>query len=149
MIRKRMIGGLLASTVLAATIVAATITMQSPFSYDLLVGERPTSTRARSGWTDAWIARLGEIILPLLDRGDTEYAAGFAEKAFSEIEVGVSEKRVLKKLGEPLLKKTFPDGATVWYYSRHGPHSKSHFVRALEFNRNARVTRIFREYYLD
>lgn len=149
MIRRRMIWRLLASALLAATVVAATMTLQSPSSYDLLAGNRTAPRRAWPGWIDAWKARLGEIILPLLDRGDTEYAAGFAEEAFSEIEIGASEKRVLKELGNPLLKKTFPDGTIVWYYSRHGPHSKSYFIRGLEFNRDARVDRIFREYYLD
>jgi hypothetical protein len=54
-----------------------------------------------------------------------------------------------KSFSEPLMQDAFPAGSTVWYYSSHGPTSKSYFVRALVFDWSGRVARKFREYYVD
>lgn len=137
------------SSVLIATAGAAIIAARSSFSYDLLAEEGGSRTREHSSLMDEWLARLGEVVLPLLDPGDTEYQSGFSEEEFQRIEAGSKVEDVIKRLGEPLLRKSFPDGTTIWYYSRHGPQSKSFFVRALEFDDHGHVTRKFRQYYVD
>jgi len=72
---------------------------------------------------------LGEAVLPLLNKHDTEYAAGFKEEIFRSLEMGITQDDVKRRLS----MKTLPDGDTCWYYSRHGVTSKSYFVRLLEF----------------
>lgn len=158
MSRKRFVWMLLALTVLSVTAATALVVMRTTFSYDLLTPEDVLRTRERSAWKGAWLARLGELVLPLLAPGDTEYAPGFNEDAFVAIKTGAREREVLERLGqpldkksfpEPIMRKVFPDGSTAWYYSRHGPRSKSFFVRALVFDGEGRVIRRFREYYID
>jgi len=140
---------LLVSGLVLLSAGAGVFTMRVPFSYDLATDDGLARWHTRPAWVAGWLTRLGEVVLPLLERGDTEYARGFTERAFSEVEPGASQGAVRQSLGAPLLTKAFPDGTTVWYYSRHGPRSRSYFIRALEFSSDNKVSRIFREYYLD
>jgi hypothetical protein len=128
---------------------AVVVTTRVPFSYDLQKVGLDTGTRDRLSATNGWQARLGELVLPLLDPGDTEYADGFSQEAFDDIVIGSTEEDVLSRLGKPLQKRNFPDGTTVWHYTRHGKRSKSFFIRALEFDENGCVRRRWRRYYVD
>ena len=158
--RRKVIGWtLVISTVLVATAaVACVAAVRTPFTYDLLAAEGTVRTSKLPAWASDWLARVGEAVLPHLDPGDTEYAPGFDEEAFVRIPIGATEGEVLQKLGEPLAKKSFSEPLmqqsfqgphTVWYYSQHGPSSKSHFVRALLFDQQGRVARRLRRYYVD
>jgi len=135
---------------------AAVVSVHRPTTYELQTTE--DRTRILEPWVAGWQARLGEVVLPLLSPGDTEYAPGFSQQAFDRIKIGAREQEVLENLGEPLFRKSFPEpimkescpnGCSVWYYARHGPRSKSYFVRAFEFDGEGRLARKFREYGLD
>lgn len=148
------ISALLAGAVIGAAVVA----LCTPPTYDLVAAERTTRTTKQPRWASDWLARLGETVLPHLDPGDTEYAPGFDEETFLGIPIGAPEDEVLQKLGaplakksfsEPLMQQSFPGPHTVWYYSKHGPNSKSYFVRALLFDQQGRVARRLRRYYVD
>ncbi|HEX6899357.1 MAG TPA: hypothetical protein VF789_06570 [Thermoanaerobaculia bacterium] len=140
--RKPVLWALVAAVGLVAMSVATVFAIRVPFSY-----------RDRE-----WLARLGELFLPVLDPGDTKYSSGFNEEVFAKITVGARKQDVLEKLGEPLdrksfpepiMKKAFPNGGEAWYYSRHGPESKSYFVRVIVFDGQGRVARKSRYYYVD
>lgn len=146
---------ILTGAVLALVGVAVIAT---PYTYDLETAEGVTLSLQRPSLLSDWLARAGEVVLPLLDPGDTIYAKSFTEEAFTRIHVGATQEDVLAGLGEPLATKSFnepliqrehPGSKTVWYYSRHGAASKSYFVRALLIDGNGRVAKKFREYSVD
>jgi|GEM_PF-1810967 len=158
--RRKVIGwALVTSTVLVATVAGAVlVAVRAPLTYDLVATEGAVRTGKLPAWASDWLVRFGEAVLPHLDPGDTEYAPGFDEEAFLRIAIGAPEDEVLQKLGPPLAKKSFsepimqqsfPGPHTVWYYSQHGPSSKSYFVRALLFDQQGRVARRLRRYYVD
>jgi hypothetical protein len=107
--------------------------------------EPPKTPPRSSSWKEA----LGEAVLPLFDKHDTEYAAGFKEEAFRSLEMGIRQDEVKRRLGEPVSTKSFPDGYTCWYYSRHGAKSKSYFVRLLEFDGKGLLVARRGEFYVD
>ncbi len=138
--------------------LAAVVVACSTPSYDLLADDDKTRAEGPPAWTTGWRARLGEVVLPLLEPQDTVYAPAFKEEAFARVNLGATEQEVLGSLGEPLLKKSFPEsimrkscpsGCTVWYYSRHGSQSKSYLIRAIEFDYEGLVARKFRHFYVD
>jgi hypothetical protein len=155
--RKSILWILIGLSLLFVTSAAGFVVIKSHFSYDLLTahdGRKDTRTR----WAGEWLTRFGEAILPFFAPEDTDYAVGYNEKTFKGILIGASEEEVVEKLGEPLAKRSFPepimkdlfpDGSTAWYYSQHGPSSKSYFVRMLVFDAEGRVFRKYREYYVD
>src|SRR5215210_700468 len=94
-------------------------------------GEKTPSQSADSGWLDA----VGERILPLVEKHDTQYAPSYREDVFRALALGISKAEVIRLLGPPLRAKQFPDGNVCWYYTRHGELFASYFVRVLEFDR--------------
>lgn len=158
--KRKVIGwALLISTVLVATAaVAVVVVVHAPITHDLVAAEDAGRTAKLPAWASDGLVRLGEAVLPHLDPGDTEYAPGFDDEAFLSIPIGAPEDEVLQKLGlplakksfsEPIMQQSFPGHHTVWYYSQHGPSSKSYFVRALLFDEQGRVARRLRRYYVD
>jgi hypothetical protein len=149
----------LALTTSALVAVAATgvVSARRARTYDLITHDAIARSITRPFWTKDWLDRVGEAILPLLDPGDTEYSSGYREETFLSIFPGTAEEEVASALGPPFLKKSFseplmreafPEGSSVWYYSHHGPASKSYFVRAIEFDGRGRVVRKLRGYYV-
>jgi len=128
--------------------VFATLSCRGTSVYDLNAkaqSEPPKTPRQSSSWKEA----IGEAVLPLIDKHDTEYAAGFKEDVFRSLKMGISQVDVKTRLGEPLSTKSFPDGNTCWYYSRHGTKSKSYFVRLLEFDAKGVLVARRAEFYVD
>jgi hypothetical protein len=100
---------------------------------------------ASPSWADA----LGELVLPLLDDGgDTVYAPGFREAAFRSLPLGADSAAARRVLGAPLDQARHDDGETYWYYSQHGPRSKSYFMRILVFSPTGRLSGKVASYYL-
>lgn len=118
------------------------------YVYDLNSKAQPAPPRLPPR-SSSWREALGEAVLPLLDKHDTEYAAGFKEEIFRSLEMGITQDDVKRRLGEPVSMKTFPDGDTCWYYSRHGVTSKSYFVRLLEFDDKGLLVARRAEFYVD
>jgi len=101
------------------------------FEYEL-EGESPLAQPASSESTDgSWTAALGELLLPLIEDHDTEYAPGYSDKVFRALDFGTGRVVVEQLLGPPLLAKEFPSGETYLYYSRHGKQFGSYFIRIL------------------
>jgi hypothetical protein len=92
---------------------------------------------------------LGERVLPPLDGGgDTIFSPGFSETAFQAIEIGMGQAAVLQSLGESIDSQKFDDGGEYWYYSKHGPRSKSYFIRIVVFDGRGSVVARLAQYYL-
>jgi hypothetical protein len=95
----------------------------------------------------------------LLGQTDTQYAAGYSHWAFSRIEIGMSEKKVLAILGEPLYRwrpyggrstsKRFPEKAHFvgLAYSR-SPSSTHYRLRQVNLD-NGVVAEIRGYFYVD
>lgn len=147
--RKFAVGLAVASSVLISVAAVALVAARIPYSYDL-ASNRGGEPPRRPAWIEDWKDRLGEMVLPWIDPGDTIYPPGFSEKEFLSISLGASEPEVLQKLGEPFERRTLQDARniTIWYYSWYGPRSRSYFVRALAFDEQGRVARKRRYYYL-
>jgi hypothetical protein len=111
---------------------------------DNLSHPRPSERQKRS-----WRYSLGQAILPVIHPEDTQYASGYAEKAFASLKIGTSQSDVRTVLGEPLSTQLFSDRHTVWYYSQPGHKSKNYFVRALEFGQDGNLVQRHAEFYLD
>ena len=122
------------------------------FEYDLFDtgSEAPSSQSADVESTDgSWTAALGELILPLIDKHDTEYAPNYSEEVFRSLELGSDTAAVEQLLGPPLLAKEFPDDKTYWYYSRHGERFDSYFVRILVFDGEGSLVARRSYFYVD
>lgn len=112
-------------------------------------GASPAPSPAASPQSSSLKEAVGDAVLPLLDGHDTEYASGFKEEVFRSIPIGSSQEEVKRELGEPLSRKTFADGNTCWYYSRHGKKSKSYHIRVLEFGPDDRLAARRAKFYVD
>lgn len=136
--------------VVAAILVA--LLMQAcdgKFEYDLK-SEAPSSQPADVESTDgSWAAALSELILPLIDKHDTEYAPGYSEEVFRSLDLGTDSATVEELLGPPLLTKEFPEDKTYWYYSRHGERFDSYFVRILVFDGEGKLVARHSSFYVD
>jgi len=141
----------LAVVFLAAISLLLALAMPSgrgQYQYDLNATAGPDLTTIplqSSSWKEA----LGEAVLPFLDTHDTEYAAGFREDVFRSLEMGISQDEVRRRLGAPISTKSFPDGITYWYHSRHGAKSKSYFMRILAFDSQGTLRTRRAEFYID
>lgn len=115
-----------------------------------LEGDRRTPQNGKAESTDgSWTARLGELILPLLEEHHTEWAPDFDEDVFKSLSVGTPSATVEEKLGSPLEVKKFSDGNVCWYYTRPGQDSDSYFVRVLEFGTDGKLAARRRYFYVD
>lgn len=79
----------------------------------------------------------------------TEYSAGYSDRGFRQVRVGMTEQQVRELIGEPLdtysVRHSLDD--VGWRYAR-SPRSHSYHVRVVLF-KTGRVSRIFRDYYVD
>jgi hypothetical protein len=80
--------------------------------------------------------------------GDTRYAPRYDERRFRSIKPGATAAEVVTLLGEPLSRRNWGDGTTIWYYSDPGP-SQNYFVRVLIFSPEDRVIARKADCYLD
>lgn len=130
-------------------LLALLIMMGCRFSYDL-EGDRQPTRNGRPASTDgSWTARLGELILPLVEEHDTEWATSFDENTFKSLAIGSTSEPVEERLGRPLETKRFPDGNICWYYTRPGEGSKNYFVRVLEFDQDGTLVARRRYFHVD
>jgi len=95
------------------------------------------------------IVLLADFILPSVMSDGTQYASGFDESRFRELQRGASMGEVKRALGEPLLQKTFADGETVFYYTRQQDERDNYRLRNVVFDRSGRVVRRVAEFYID
>lgn len=83
-------------------------------------------------------------------RLNTRYASGYCETAFTAIQVGDSEERVLDLLGEPLIRAADVNDATrvlLWYTKPKGP-SEHYLLRNIVVE-EGRVFRVYRMVWWD
>lgn len=107
------------------------------------------TTSEQSDASGSWSARLGELLWPLIEEHDTEYAPFYSEQAFRSLKLGAEQYAVEQSLGAPLEINQFPDGQIYWYYSRHGERSENYFVRILVFDEQRRLIGKRHSFYLD
>jgi hypothetical protein len=124
-----------------------TVSCSGTVVYDL--NDRAKAEPPRPVQNSGWKEALGEAVLPLISDHDTEYAPGFSERSFQALEMGIAQDVVKRKIGDPLLTKTFADGRVYWYYSRHGKSSKSFLTRILIFRDDGRLEARLAEFYMD
>lgn len=82
---------------------------------------------------------------------DTVYAAGFSERAFSQVTTGMQASAVLQLLGPPLDKQLRTNDEETWYYSRDGRCSWGDFAwlaRTITL-REGRVISVEKRVYYD
>lgn len=107
------------------------------------------TTSEPSGPSCSWNASLGELLWPLIEEHDTEYAPGYSEQAFRSLKLGAEQHAVEQALGAPLEVKQFSHGEIYWYYSRHGERSENYFVRILVFDEQKRLLGKRHSFYVD
>ena len=121
-------------------------TVGRPFTYDLVQPNRNTP----HGWMKLAVVRyVAEAILPYISSERTAYAPGFREEVFRSLKKGISEEDVRRALGEPLLKRTFPDGQRIFYYSQQGTPRDNYLVRNVVFDAQGRLLALHTEFYVD
>jgi outer membrane protein assembly factor BamE (lipoprotein component of BamABCDE complex) len=117
------------------------------YIYDL-TGSAPTSSFDRL--KQSTIGRYAsQAVLRLIYSERTRYAPGFNEKAFQSLKPGTAESEVRRALGEPLLKRTFPDGRVVFYYSEQATPHDNYLVRNVVFDAQGRLLAVHAEFYVD
>jgi hypothetical protein len=104
---------------------------------------------ATSGWMVALRETVAELVLPLIMDERTTYAPGYREEAFCALKRGASQATVLAQLGEPLARHSFPDGETVWYYSKQTTGTDNYHLRNVVFDHRGAVVRKVAEFYVD
>ncbi len=115
-----------------------------------LEAEPSSSPTASTESTDgSWRSALGNLILPLIEDHDTEYAQGYSEEVFRSLGLGTDRETVEDLLGSPLFLRNFPNGMTYWYYSRHGKQSENYFVRITVFDAEGNLVERHSDFYLD
>jgi len=90
-----------------------------------------------------------EFIFSSTVEEETVYAKGYSIKAWKEVKLNDNIERVIQLLGEPLKKDKSDDGAFSYFYSDQGPRNKSCRVRIIVFNKEGRVLKKIREFYID
>ncbi|MGB5813824.1 MAG: hypothetical protein WBH85_18920 [Thermoanaerobaculia bacterium] len=135
--------------VAAGIVLVVLLACQQRFEYDLDTEDDPQDGARTESTDGSWAAALGEILLPLVEDHDTEYAEGFSDDVFRSLEMGLSRADLLRLLGSPLSVKEFPDGSTCLYYSRHGGSSANYFVRVLVLDEKSSLVARRRYFYVD
>jgi|SRR6267142_1587536 len=93
---------------------------------------------------DGWF--ISTVLSPAVPQ-DTEYAAGYSDRAFRRVRVGMAASEVLALLGPPLDKRPLEGGRETWRWSR-SPGSKSYRVRVAVFEGD-RVVKVLSSFYPD
>lgn len=96
-----------------------------------------------------YLAWGGESYCILYPGIDTRYAAGFSEKAFATIEVGMTKEEVIRRLGEPFGGAPARAGSR-WSYTSDGACPWADWAwlgREIVFKDDRVVERISRVYY--
>jgi hypothetical protein len=103
-----------------------------------------------------WIALgflLMESYFPLAPGLGTDFAPGYTEAGFDQIEIGDSKERVLELIGAPLERCDMGRSKErFWCYStdkRYGVFDLAWLYRAVTFDAEGRVTRLYRDIYYD
>lgn len=110
------------------------------------------STRDNGRVTWNWSelrATAGDMILPLIVDEHTRYAAGYREESFRALRLGASEATALSQLGEPLARRSFADGRTIWYYSEQATGTDNYLQRNLTFDSRGKLVRKYSRFYVD
>ena len=90
-----------------------------------------------------------ELIISLTVEEETVYAKGYSLKSFKQVRINDSADKVIHLLGEPLAKDKVRDDHVVFYYSEQGPKDTNYRERKIVFNREGKVKKIIREFYID
>jgi hypothetical protein len=110
------------------------------------------STRDNGRVTWSWTelrATAGDMILPFFLDEHTRYAAGYREENFRALKLGASEATAQSQLGEPLARRSFADGRTIWYYSEQATGTDNYLQRNLTFDSRGRLVRKYSRFYVD
>jgi outer membrane protein assembly factor BamE (lipoprotein component of BamABCDE complex) len=75
---------------------------------------------------------------------DTKWAAGYSERNFSKVRVGMSQDEVRRIMGEPIWNPN-PD---YWGYTE-SPSSTHYHQRGFVFSPSGKVTQIVKGFYFD
>ena len=81
---------------------------------------------------------------------ETRFAAGYTDRAFSEIRPGMTINEVLRILGEPLDRATWtswPEGE--WQYSQPASSTGHYHLRTVRFSDDGRVSAAYKVFYFD
>ena len=92
----------------------------------------------------------GWFLSQLAQKEDTVYAPQYSNAGFRKIAVGMTDEDVIRLVGKPLETYSVSLGGKQyigWRFSRSA-NGASYRIRALLF-REGRVSKIFREFYLD
>lgn len=117
-------------------------------SYDLQ-GTRLADESGYSRAKRSFLFSLGQTILPIVCRERTVYAPGYREESFRSLKLGTSESELRRVLGEPLLRRAFPDGVTVLYYSKQATGTDNYLLRNVVLDANGRCLERQMEFYVD
>jgi hypothetical protein len=113
---------------------------------------RSRGDQGKSGswrWMSALRESMAEVVLPLLLDENTRYARDYRENIFRALKPGTTEASVHEKLGEPLARRSLPDGETVWYYSEQATATDNYLLRNVVFDGQGRLLRKVTEFYVD
>jgi hypothetical protein len=85
--------------------------------------------------------------------GDTaKYAAGYSDRAFRAVRIGMDANEVRSILGEPLeqadVSDVTPTHSVTWLHSV-SPTKGNYRIRSIRFGADARVVEKFAEYWID
>ena len=102
-------------------------------------------TIGRERW---WKEKIGNVVLPLINTQDTEYAPGYTERAFDSLRLGASQDDVERQLGPPLqVWSSF--GCESWSYSRPATTRSNYYQRNVHFDSTGALVRKYRNFYTD
>lgn len=81
-------------------------------------------------------------------RLDTIYSPGYSEAGFNRIFVGMRCSDVEALLGAPLSKLAEPS-REIWYFSKQANPRANYYNRVIFFDRDCKVSEVFKELYVD
>jgi outer membrane protein assembly factor BamE (lipoprotein component of BamABCDE complex) len=90
-----------------------------------------------------------EWVLTLVSSEQTRYGGRYSERAFRNLKAWQSTAEVLSALGEPLARRHFNDGTSIWYYSEQKNQRANYLIRNVVFDKDGHLRRTFAEFYVD
>jgi hypothetical protein len=124
-------------------------------SFDVAT-EKQASNCKTPGWQETigrerwWKEKIGNVVLPLINPQETEFAPGYKEGIFDSLRLGASRDEVERQLGSPLKRwQGSVSGCEFWSYSRPAIPGSNFYQRNLEFDSTGALVEKHRHFYVD
>jgi hypothetical protein len=127
-----------------------------PDRESFVVAEKPPATCGPRGSRETiasgrwWREKIGDVVGPVINTHDTEFAPGCTDEAFDSLRLGASRDDVERQLGSPLRRwEGSISGCEYWSYSRRAIPGSNYLQRNVEFDSTGALVEKHRHFYAD